>query len=241
MKSLFFTFIMASSVGLWAQSSELKYKNDLLVEKAVIQEDAEFEQFSSGSPKVITSSHKHHKKHQCVRGPVGPQGPQGAQGPEGPQGPPGVLSLAYGSIFTEQQTTPINDQIAIPFTSETEASTNVALINDLSFIGAGGSLLISEPGDYFVMYGLSILPSINLYPRFALTLDGILVPGSEVNINFTKQITTVSTIMHVANPNTILRLINNTGGGLDQTLGSSILGDVTAFLTVEKLHDANNP
>jgi hypothetical protein len=99
---------------------------------------------------------------------------------------------------------------------------------------------LGDAGDYFVTVGISLFDIFrDTFPRFALTLNGIFVPGSNININATFQMTTVSTIIHVPFPGSVLRLINNSG--MSETLGSFNSNDIVAFITLEKLHDPNTP
>lgn len=247
MKRLFFTLIMGSSLGLWAHTHEPSLSNESLAEQSVVQEDAAFKQPVSNSLERMASLHlkHHHSSSDKDSGSMGPTGPQGPEGLQGPQGPNGILSLAYGSIFTEEVDT-VEDNNPVEFTNETEASTtNLRLNSDNLMIGSGGSLLIMEPGDYVVMYGYSIIVNSTFSSRFVLSLNGIQVPGSNINISNVGQIGTISTIMHVSEPNSTLRLINNSvnfqGVTSSEIIGPNFGGDISAFITLEKLHNPETP
>lgn len=244
MKSLFFTLIMASTAGLWAQSNELNLALDSFAGQTIVQEDAAYQILPNNSQQIVTGRklrcRDHHSKgEKCLPGPMGPPGVQGPDGPMGPPGPAGILITAYGSVYTEDMTTVLATMPFSPvnFTYETQASTdNISLHSTLSNNGEGGSVLISEPGDYFVIYGLILSSVTESAPRFVLTLNGILIPGSNMSVGQAGQISTVTTIMHVSEHDSILALINNSGASQD--LQANFSGDITAFLSVEKLHES---
>jgi len=243
MKKLFFTLIMASYASLYALSSESSSLEKIIAENIFSQEQGKLTPFqrkgSCGS-----------KERRCLPGPAGPQGIQGPVGPTGPQGPSGPLYVAYGSVYTEESNTVLYGD-NYPFTSITPAYKDVLLINDSGCEGCfksgnGGDLVLCEPGDYHIVFGISLNAppgdiSNNPLNRVDLTLNGMLVQGSNINVPFnsTPQMVTASTIVRVESPHSVLRLIN--ASSFQEQSEANSPGQVVAFITAERLHDSFIP
>ncbi|OLR24995.1 collagen-like repeat preface domain-containing protein [Bacillus cereus] len=145
---------------------------------------------------------------QGVQGPEGPegeQGPQGIQGLQGPQGPQGIQGVegdngttgpmgptgpagptgARGPTGPDVSTT-INNALIVQTTQQTvPAHTNVHFNTNVNINGTSIShevnssdIIISEPGNYLVLYYITGSVNTSLSMSMELILDGVNVPGS---------------------------------------------------------------
>jgi hypothetical protein len=223
MKKLFLALMLASATSLFAFSSE--QINPLSA--------PQFEQNQANIPhysfqelecKKLLSKHCHdcYKKHDGV---------------------------AYGSFFTEDgaslevSSTPIVTDVdpgqAIVLNRESISTKHVTLL-------PGGIIRIDAKGDYLVNFGASVTSIVvpEATPQqpdpfqIALELNAMILPGSNISTDFSSEIFSGSTTIHVTGPST-LKIINN--GSASFKLSSDIPGNVTAFLTINKLHNAPPP
>jgi hypothetical protein len=162
---------------------------------------------------------------------VGPRGPTGPQGPTGPTGTSGSsgVSSAYGSFFVEG-IIPLSPGQFIPFDSRAFSTSNVSL-------QPGPLVRLDQAGDYLVIFGASI--ALGSTAPIALTLNGTVVPGTNVSLTITafQQLTTVAKTVRVATVPAALQVVN---GSNAVTLGTSLI-DIAAFITVEKINDLPIP
>lgn len=235
MKRIFFTFIIACSTGLLTLPLDHSLRAQESSVQAITQRDGAMVQSSISSNYFALEeqgprARKHHHSHSDSFhiGPTGPTGPQGDTGLTGPTGGAGVSS-AYGSFFTEERSTVLAGA-SIPFTSKSFASGSITL-------QPAGGIQLTQSGDYLISFGAS---STSGSAQIALTLDGIVIPGTNVSLPLApiNQLTTVSTIVRVTippSPSSLLKVINN--GSSPFTLGTDLGFDITAFITVEAVNN----
>lgn len=168
-----------------------------------------------------------------------------------------VVSIAYGSFYTLSTFTPqialnteenqtkkgikkqpaVIEVIVAPgspiiFDQTSVTKDNVKLRND-------GQILVTEPGDYVVNFGVA---GFSFEPlQFALVLNGRIQPSSTISGPADGELTSASTILHIpvasaGNPS-ILSVINN--GQEDLTLDGSVENSVAAFINIESLRRLN--
>ncbi len=144
----------------------------------------------------------------------------------------------YGSFSTTQS-------VAVDAGSSIAFSTTDAVSENGIQLSAEGQILISQPGDYLVSFGAAVLnvmepASAN---RIALSLNGVFpVIGTNIDVNSFGTIGSASTILHIGNvsleqPATLAIVNNSTFVGSSFILGSSTTGDVSAYLSIDKLSE----
>lgn len=108
----------------------------------------------------------------------------------------------YGSFYTKRDLV-IAPDFAIPFDQE-----NIEHSSGIEHINGGTDFIIKDPGIYRVIYSVSLGCKGNV----ALTLNGIIIPGSEIYIEKDDQLTTLALLIKICEPiscGNVLRVINN--------------------------------
>ncbi len=132
-----------------------------------------------------------------------------------------VESLAYGSFYLSIVDLPIvvAPGSFIPFTNVSAA--NAVFLQN-------GSILIAQPGDYFVNFGVHLLADET--GQVALALNGVVQPGSNIVIVTGEGSGSNSTIVHVPTVPAFLSVVNN-----GATAITPISGDAGAFIALAQL------
>lgn len=221
MKKIFFALIMASSAFLCAQSFEQTSSLDSL---------DRLQQNNQGSSELnIKNLESSRSKKDCRC-----EGKRDKKEKKCPPAPPKEMKI-YGSFFTTDDAT-VDPGAPIVFNQASIAIRGVTL-------NPGGIILLTRPGDYLVRFGASADGEDSSNPHVALALNGVFPqPGSNFTLNnitgTALGLTGASTIIHVP-PSSIpatLTLVN-ADDTLDFTLNPLTEGDVSAFLTIERLNN----
>ena len=175
---------------------------------------------------------------QGVQGTQGPQGPQGLQGPRGQPGHVGPSSCA--SFYTKLQPTNPNSFVAkfaaVPFDNEFFSPVGKAISYPSLGNENNGQIVISESGLYRVSYGLSQSAT---NASIALSLDSIgVVEGTQLLVSGTATLASATVIFPIEVPHhgdVALSLINYSVGPPGNFYLDSFNGDISAFLTIEKI------
>lgn len=181
-------------------------------------------------------------------GPVGPTGPAGPLGPTGvgvpgPRGPSGTFSINnFASLFTQRSFTYGDPEATIlpgdPILFDQQAVSSLGIINNPST----GEIAILVSGIYKIHLGMS---SSENDAQFALTADGNIVPGSQLMNSRESQLIVTTAIFNITGGQ-ILRFVNvglnsqvlQSGDGTPSgPTGPTGPTPITAFITIEKIHD----
>lgn len=169
------------------------------------------------------------------QGPQGPTGPTGGVGPTGAQGATGALTTAFDAYFSGASGTALNTGDYVEF-------------NQLGFDAPTGGIdftdsttfTINDAGIYYVTYGVSFLPPIEI-TETALEVTDLpsgpaLIPGSKIvcDPNDDKTFQTVSTFFQVFNaqgPSTLrVKVVVST-----TPVKVGVDGDNAAIISIVKL------
>lgn len=186
---------------------------------------------------------------KCKRPKQGPPGPQGVTGvtgvtgSTGTTGPTGVASLgSFASFFTK-----FNNLNGDP--EATILPSNPILFDQQSIAPLGitnnsltGDITVISSGVYHVVMGAALAAADG---QLALTADGIIVPGSQLMTGVAGQLEDTSFIFSVASGQ-VLRFANVGVASVILQSGTVIASGatgatgptpITAFITIEKIHD----
>lgn len=110
----------------------------------------------------------------------------------------------FGSFFTKDEQAIAPTQ-AIPFDHESD---QVHHSPGIEHIPGGTDFTIKKPGIYRVIYSVSL----KCHGQVALTLNGVVVPGSETHVEEEEQLSTTALLIKICDIDCcgkILRVINN--------------------------------
>lgn len=166
------------------------------------------------------------------------------------QEPTPTQQLQYGSFYTKKHLT-VAPEHAITFDND-----NVCPTKGVTNVEGTGDILLKDPGVYRVSYSVSLkeekCQSSWSYKkedsrRVALSLNGSVIPGSEMFIGENEHFGTLSLLVKVCGKNCCdytLRVINNSSlaEGWSNLHLKSGQGhqDVSASITIEKVTDYCN-
>jgi hypothetical protein len=139
----------------------------------------------------------------------------------------GFTTKSYAQFYTEENAIVPAGQ-PIPFTSTSVASSKITLL-------PGGRIQIDQKGDYLVTFGAAIGGSFN---RIALRVGLNIALGTNVTLNVGSL--TIATILHVTSVPTILSVVNNNTVA-PFTLSTAVPQDLTAFISIFRLHKLPTP
>ena len=171
---------------------------------------------------------------QGAKGDAGSQGTQGIPGPQGDvgaQGPDGTnYQSSFGSFFTNLQGTTIANNGVIIFDQESFTPVGSAIAYD----NTQGTLTISEFGYYRITYGAAQSgSSSSLTVNLNDGTNNLPINGSQFFINVPGALSS-NTFLAQINANSVLTVVN---AGANPFQLSSSAGDVSDFITIEKIMD----